>query len=85
MVGDIANDGGAADEANLAFSFEGLECLDGAVLLQKLLPGAEVELDDVQVVSLQASQTLFACVDDIVTVVVVQLGKRDSEPRSLIR
>ena len=38
MVGDIGKDGGAADEPNLAFSFEVLECLDSTVLLQKLIP-----------------------------------------------
>src|SRR5262249_11091239 len=54
VIGDVGQNGGTAQEANLAGALEVLERLDGAIVLQHVPGWAEVELDYVQVISLHA-------------------------------
>src|SRR5262249_11775810 len=71
VVGDVGQNGGTAQEANLAGALEGLERLDGSFLLQHLSGRAEVELHHVQVISLHAPQALVYAVDNVLPAVVV--------------
>jgi hypothetical protein len=59
VVGEVRQDGGAAQEANLACALEVCERLNGPLMLQNLLGGTEVELEDVQVIGLQPPQALM--------------------------
>ena len=71
MVDNIRENGGAAKEADFTIPFEGFQRLDGFFLLQNISRGAEVELEDVEIVSFHAAQALVTCLDYVLAAVVV--------------
>jgi hypothetical protein len=76
VVDEVRQDRGTAQEANLACLLEVLEGLYGSLALQHFLGRAEMKLEHVEVVGLQAPQALVAGIDDMLTAVVVEPGQR---------
>ena len=83
VVDEVRQGGGTAHEAHLAGVLEIMERLDGAFLFQHRPGRAEVELDNVEVVGLQAPQALVHGVNDVLPAVIVQPGQWDTEARAL--